>query len=60
MANEVVCVAIDYFLKKGIDANRIPEDERNSSTKDVLTSLHLLDEKGHLKNDFILFYIYSK
>lgn len=48
--------AIDYFLKKGIDANRIPEDERNATTKDVLTSLHLLDEKGHLKNAALLLF----
>ena len=33
--------AINYFLRKGIDANRIPEDERNASVKDVLTSLNL-------------------
>ena len=38
--------AINYFLRKGIDANRIPEDERNASVKDVLTSLHLMDENG--------------
>ena len=48
--------AINYFLRKGIDANRIPEDERNASTKDVLTSLHLLDENGHLKNAALLLF----
>lgn len=48
--------AIDYFLKKGIDVNRIPEDERNATAKDVLTSLHLLDEKGHLKNAALLLF----
>ena len=47
--------AINYFLRKGIEANRIPEDERNASTKDVLTSLHLLDENGHLKNAALRF-----
>lgn len=48
--------AINYFLHKGIDANRIPEDERNASIKDVLTSLHLLDGNGHLKNAALLLF----
>lgn len=48
--------AINYFLRKGIEANRIPEYERNASTKDVLTSLHLLDENGHLKNAALLLF----
>lgn len=48
--------AIDYFLRKGVDANRIPEEERNASTEDVLTSLHLLDENGHLKNAALLLF----
>ena len=53
---DIDSTAIEYFLKKGIEANRIPEDERYSSTKDVLTSLHLLDEKGHLKNAALLLF----
>ena len=48
--------AINYFLRKGIEANRIPEYERNASTKNVLTSLHLLDENGHLKNAALLLF----
>ena len=48
--------AIDYFLKNGIRANRIPEEQLNDSTKDVLTSLHLMDEKGHLKNAALLLF----
>ncbi len=48
--------AINYFLRKGIDANRIPEDERNATTKNVLASLHLLDENGHLKNAALLLF----
>lgn len=48
--------AIDYFLRKGVDANRIPEEERNASTEDVLTSLHLMDENGHLKNAALLLF----
>ena len=48
--------AINYFLRKGIEANRIPEDERNATTQDVLASLHLLDENGHLKNAALLLF----
>ena len=48
--------AINYFLRKGIDANRIPEDEHNATTQDVLASLHLLDENGHLKNAALLLF----
>ena len=48
--------AINYFLRKGIEANRILEDERNATTQDVLASLHLLDENGHLKNAALLLF----
>ena len=48
--------AIDYFLRKGIEAQRIPEDQREAPTKDVLTSLHLIDENGHLKNAALLLF----
>ena len=48
--------AIDYFLKKGIEAQRIPESERNASTKDILDSLGLLDDNGNLKNAAILLF----
>ena len=48
--------AIDYFLNNGIKANRIPEEQRNDSTKNVLTSLHLMDEKGGLKNAALLLF----
>ena len=48
--------AIDYFLRKGIDAQRIPEDQLNAPTVDVLTSLGLIDEEGGLKNAAILLF----
>ena len=48
--------AIDYFLKKGIEAQRIPESERDATTKDVLESLGLLDDNGNLKNAAILLF----
>ena len=47
---------VEYFLRKGINASRIPEDERSASTEDVLTSLHLLDENGRLKNAALLLF----
>lgn len=48
--------AIDYFLKKGMEAQRIPESEHGSSTKEVLESLGLLDDNGNLKNAAILLF----
>lgn len=48
--------AVDYFLKKGIEAQRIPESERDASTNDALDSLGLLDENGNLKNAAILLF----
>lgn len=48
--------AIEYFLRKGIESQRIPEDLRNASTEDVLTSLHLIDNEGHLKNAALLLF----
>lgn len=48
--------AIDYFLKKGIEAQRIPESERDASTKDVIESLGLLDDNNNLKNAAILLF----
>ena len=48
--------AIDYFLRKGIAAQRIPEDQREASTKDILDSLGLIDNDGLLKNAAILLF----
>lgn len=48
--------AIDYFLRRGIEAQRIPEDELKSSTEKVLTNLGLVDDKGFLKNAAILLF----
>ena len=48
--------AIDYFLRKGIEAQRIPEDQREASTKDILDSLGLIDNDGFLKNAAILLF----
>lgn len=48
--------AIEYFLKKGVEAQRIPEDDRNAPTEQVLTSLGLIDNDGKLKNAAILLF----
>lgn len=48
--------AIDYFLRKGIRAGRISEDEAGASTKSVLENLHLLDGEGKLKNAALLLF----
>lgn len=48
--------AVDYMLRKGIEADRIPNELRNATTKKVLTSLHLFDERGYLKNAALLLF----
>ena len=48
--------AIEYFLRKGIKAGRISEDEANASTHSVLENLHLLSEDGKLKNAALLLF----
>ena len=48
--------AVEYFLRKGIEAQRISESELNSSTEKVLENLGLLDDKGILKNAAILLF----
>lgn len=48
--------AIDYFLKKGIEAGRIDKGERSASTEQVLQNLGLIDEDGKLKNAALLLF----
>ena len=48
--------AIDYFIRKGIEADRIPDDLREASTEEVLTSLGLTDENGGLTNAAVLLF----
>ena len=38
--------SIEYFLRKGIEAQRIPESLVSASTEEILTSLQLIDKKG--------------
>ena len=48
--------AIDYFLRKGIKAGRINEEEADASTQSVLENLHLISEEGKLKNAALLLF----
>jgi ATP-dependent DNA helicase RecG len=48
--------AIDYFLRKGIKAGRIDEDEANASTLSVLENLNLIGEDGKLKSAALLLF----
>ena len=48
--------AIDYFLKKGIEAQRIPENEKDAPTEQILQSLDLIDDEGHLRNAALLLF----
>ena len=54
--NDIDRAAIDYFIRKGIEADRIPDDLREASTEEVLTSLGLLDESGGLTNAAVLLF----
>ena len=49
-------VAIDYFLQKGIQADRIDASLLNEDTWAVLDSLELLTDDGSLKNAAILLF----
>lgn len=54
--NDIDRTAIDYFIRKGIAANRVPNDLREASTEEVLTSLGLVDENGGLMNAAVLLF----
>ena len=48
--------AIDFFLRKGIQAGRIDPSEANAPTMTVLQNLHLVDDEGRLKNAALLLF----
>ena len=48
--------AIDFFLRKGIQAGRIDPSEANAPTATVLQNLNLVDDEGHLKNAALLLF----
>ena len=54
--NDIDRAAIDYFIRKGIEADRIPDDLREASTEEILTSLDLMDENGGLRNAAVLLF----
>lgn len=54
--NDIDRTAIDYFIRKGIAANRVPNDLREASTEEVLTSLGLMDDNGGLMNAAVLLF----
>lgn len=41
--------AVDYFLKKAVEEERLPEDSLKDDTFTVLKNLHLISESGHLR-----------
>ena len=48
--------AIQYFVRKGIRAQRLSEDIIGDTPQQVLDNLHLISEDGHLKNAAILMF----
>lgn len=46
--NDIDRKAIDYFLRKSVDAQRLPEESLNESTENVLQNLGLVDNDGKL------------
>jgi ATP-dependent DNA helicase RecG len=48
--------AVDYFIRKGIEAGRVPDDLHKASTEEVLTSLGLIDDNGGLTNAAVLLF----
>ena len=54
--NDIDSEAIKYFIRKGIEADRVPEDLLNAQPNEVLTSLGLIDENGGLTNAAVLLF----
>lgn len=48
--------AIDYFLRKAVDAGRMPIESLNDSTEKVLNNLHLVSNEGKLYNAALLLF----
>ena len=48
--------AVDYFLRCGISAGRVAEDDRDASTEEVLTNLGLITPEGKLKTAALLLF----
>lgn len=54
--NDIDRMAIDYFLRKGIEVGRISSDAYASSTEAILRSLNLMTEDGQLKQAALLLF----
>lgn len=54
--NDIDPEAIKYFIGKGVEADRIPEDLHNAKPEDVLASLGLIDDNGGLTNAAVLLF----
>lgn len=48
--------AINYFIKKAVNAKRLSEDSIGSTPQKVLENMHLISDDGHLKNAAILLF----
>ena len=54
--NDIDRKAVEYFLRRGINAGRINDDELESSSEDVLNNLGLITPEGKLKTAAILLF----
>lgn len=48
--------AIDFFLRKAVDAGRMPVDSLNETTEKVLSNLNLIGGEGKLRNAVLLLF----
>ena len=48
--------AIDFFLRKAVDAGRMPVDSLNETTEKVLSNLNLIGGDGKLRNAALLLF----
>lgn len=48
--------AIDFFLRKAVDAGRMPVDSLNETTEKVLSNLNLIGGEGKLRNAALLLF----
>ena len=48
--------AVEYFVKKGVNAGRLPESAAYDSTETILRNLDLMDEDGNIRNAAILLF----
>ncbi len=54
--NDIDRQAIDFFLRKAVDAGRMPIDSLNETTEKVLSNLNLIGGEGKLRNAALLLF----